>query len=145
MAQTFTSTKNVCRAWSRITFSFRSVLMPEVFFGHATQIMPSALIDFISGSNSSLNAAVDFANSSTTSRSWRRPVFEHLFSSSGKLFGALHTSTRSPSLIPSLFNSGVSEYPAMIFLPKRIDSSGLQFLDRDAFVGIDADFSCNLH
>src|SRR5882724_2637643 len=122
IAQIFTSTSPASNPVFWTLSNERSVGIPALFFGHATQIIPFALSLAASRRNFFLNWRSESTNKATKSR--EPESRETTFASAGnfpkssrKLAGAFTRPMRKPSFTPSFLSKGVPEYPAICVLP----------------------------
>ena len=118
-AQIFTSTRPASSPILCTFANVRSVATPELFFGHAIQIIPFDTSFLASLAKSRARVRSEVTNKRMMSMEllirFTRPT---LSGSSPKVAlkssGAFTNATRDPSLIPSFFANGVEEYPAML-------------------------------
>jgi len=113
-AHTFTSTSPASNPIRRTSFSFISVLTPEVFFGHETQSIPAGASRFAIRPKDFFSSTCFVANTIAKSRGSRpsgttehpaRASFSSVFTSAGRSVNV----TRNPGLIPSFLGRGVPE------------------------------------
>src|SRR5688572_30093083 len=122
MAQIFTSTNPLSSPIRCTRLNERSVATPELFLGHATQIIPLLPSFFASFSKSRSSERSVSTNRRTISSGFVTRVTISALEGSApnsrtKSFGGLINAMREPSLIPSFFGNGVPEYPDMIAVP----------------------------
>src|SRR6185312_15033289 len=112
-AATLTSTSPAASPCARTTFSSRSVATPLLRFGQATQSAPAVVSRGSCAANRRRSAARSGQNASTTSygcpRSGRDRTTAPAGAARSNPAGAPTSSTRQPSLTPSLAASGLPE------------------------------------
>ena len=113
-AQTFTSTRPAPNPTLRMTSSVRSVLMPEAFFGHEIQSMPSGCSFAAVAENFFARSCLLLTNKRMKSKGCREDAEVKLVPGGRSInlttsSGAFKKAIRNPGLIPSFLTKGVPE------------------------------------